>query len=40
LGMRIGTWNVRSLYGPGSLVTVVTDLERRRLGLVDVQKVR
>jgi len=38
--MRFGTWNVRSLYRPGSLTTVVRDLARCRLDLVDVQEIR
>jgi hypothetical protein len=38
--MRFGTWNVRSLYRPRSLTTVVRDLTKGRLDLVDVWEVR
>jgi exonuclease III len=38
--MRFGTWNVRSLYRPGSLMTVVRELARYQLDLVGVQEVR
>jgi hypothetical protein len=37
---RFGTWNVRSLYRSGSLVTVARELSRCRLDLVGVQEVR
>jgi hypothetical protein len=40
MGMRFGTWNVRSLYRAGSLVTVAKTMSRYRLDLVGVQKVR
>jgi hypothetical protein len=33
----LGTWNVRSLYRMGSLKTVVRELGKYRLDLVDVQ---
>jgi hypothetical protein len=36
---RFGTWNVRSLYGAGSVVTVPKDQARYKLGLVGVQEV-
>jgi exonuclease III len=38
--MRFGTWNVRSLYGAGSLNTVSRELARYKLDLVGVQEVR
>jgi hypothetical protein len=38
--MRLGTWNVRSLYTAGSLVTVSKELSKYRLDLVGVQEVR
>jgi len=38
--MRFGTWNVRSLYRSGSLVTVVRELAMYTFGLVGVQEVR
>jgi exonuclease III len=38
--MRLGTWNVRSLYRAGSLVTVSKELSKYRLDLVGVQEVR
>jgi exonuclease III len=40
IDMRFGTWNVRSLYGVGSLMTVSKKLSRYRLDLVGVQDVR
>jgi exonuclease III len=38
--MRFGTWNVRSLYRAGSLMTVSRELSRYKLDLVGVQEVR
>jgi hypothetical protein len=38
--MRYGTWNVRSLYRSGSLMTVARELARHKLYLVGVQEVR
>jgi exonuclease III len=38
--MRFGTWNVRSLYRSGSLMTVAKELARYKLDLVGVQEVR
>jgi exonuclease III len=38
--MRFGTWNVRSLYRAGSLTTVIRELGKYKLDLVDVQEVR
>jgi exonuclease III len=40
MDMRFGTWNVRSLYRAGSLMTVSRKLSRYRLDLVGVQEVR
>jgi hypothetical protein len=40
MAMRFGTWNVRSLYRAGSLVTVSRELARYKLNLVGVQEVR
>jgi len=36
----LGTWNVRSLYRAGSLMTAVRELARYKLDLVGVQEVR
>jgi hypothetical protein len=36
----VGTWNVRSLYRAGSLMTVAKELARYKLDLVGVQEVR
>jgi exonuclease III len=40
MNMRFGTWNVRSLYRVGSLMTVSRELARYKLDLVGVQEVR
>jgi exonuclease III len=40
MDMRFGTWNVRSLYRPGSLKTVARELGKYKLDLVSVQEVR
>jgi hypothetical protein len=37
--MRFGSWNVRSLHGAGSLVTVSQELVKYKLTLVSVQEV-
>jgi hypothetical protein len=37
MDIRLGTWNVRSLYKAGSLVTVLKELSKYRLDLVGVQ---
>jgi hypothetical protein len=37
--MRVGTWNVRSLYRSGSLMTVAREIARYKLDLVGVQEV-
>jgi hypothetical protein len=38
--MRFGTWNVRSLYRSGSIMTVARELSSYKLDLVGVQEVR
>ena len=38
--MRLGTWNVRSLYRTGSLTAAARELARYELELVSVQEVR
>jgi len=38
--MKIGAWNVRSLYGPGSLKAAARELGRYKLDVVGVQEVR
>jgi exonuclease III len=38
--MAFGTWNIRSLYRAGSLMTVSRELPRYRLDLVGVQEVK
>jgi exonuclease III len=38
--MSFGTWNVRSLYRSGSLMTVARELAKYKLDLVGVQEVR
>jgi hypothetical protein len=40
MDMRFGTWNVRSMYRAGSLVTVVNEVSKYKLDLVEVQEVR
>jgi hypothetical protein len=40
MDMIFGTWNVRSLYRAGSLVTVSKALSKYKLDLVGVQEVR
>jgi exonuclease III len=40
MDMRFGTWNVRSLYRAGSVMTVSRELARYKLDLVGVQEVR
>jgi exonuclease III len=40
MDIRFGTWNIRSLYRVGSLMTVLRELSRYRLDLVGVQEVR
>jgi exonuclease III len=38
--MRLGTWNVRSLYRAGSLITVAEEISKYKLDIVGVQEVR
>jgi hypothetical protein len=38
--MIFGTWNVRSLYRPGSLTAAARELATYKLDLVGVQEVR
>jgi hypothetical protein len=38
--MSFGTWNVRSLYRSGSLMTVARELPKYKLYLVGVQEIR
>jgi hypothetical protein len=38
--MRLGTWNARSLYMAGSLITVARVIPKYKLDLVEVQEVR
>jgi exonuclease III len=40
MDMRFGTWNVRSLYRAGSLMTVAKELSKYKLNLVGLQEVR
>jgi exonuclease III len=40
MDMRFGTWNIRSLYRAGSLMTVSRELPRYRFDLVGMQEVR
>jgi exonuclease III len=40
MDMRFGTWNVRSLYKAGSLMTVSREMAGYKLDLVGVQEVR
>jgi hypothetical protein len=40
MDMRFGTWNMRSMYRVGSLMTVSRELSTCRLDLVGVQVVR
>jgi hypothetical protein len=38
--MRFGTWNVKSLYRPGLLMTVAKQISKYKLDLVGVPEVR
>ena len=38
--MRLGTWNVRSFYGTGSLIAAAREFVRYKLDLLGVQEVR
>jgi hypothetical protein len=37
MDVRFGTWNVRSLYGAGSVMTVAEEISKYKLDLVGVQ---
>jgi hypothetical protein len=38
--MKFGTWNVRSLYRTGSLMSAVKEMSKYKLHLVGLQEVR
>jgi hypothetical protein len=40
MDMRVGTWDIRSVYRAGSLETVSKELSKHRLDFVGVQKGR
>jgi hypothetical protein len=40
MDMRFGTWNIRSLYRAGSLMTVSKEISKYKLDLVEVEEVR
>jgi hypothetical protein len=40
MDMRFGTWNVRSMYRTGSLMTVEKKVSKYKLDLAGVQEVR
>jgi exonuclease III len=40
MDMRFDTWNVRSLYRAGLLMTVLSEMSEYKLDLVGVQEVR
>jgi hypothetical protein len=40
MDIRFGTWNVKSIYRPGSLRTVAEEISKCKLDLVGVQDVR
>jgi hypothetical protein len=40
MDMRFGTWNIRSLYRAGSLMTVAKEISKCKLDLVGVQEVK
>jgi hypothetical protein len=40
MDVRFGTWNVKSLYRAGSLMTVAREISKYKLDLVGVQEVR
>jgi len=39
-GMKLGMWNIRSLYRAGSLKAAVRELARYKIDVVGVQEVR
>jgi hypothetical protein len=40
MDMRLGTWNVRSMYRAGSLRAIAEEISKYDLNLVGVQEVR
>jgi hypothetical protein len=40
MGMKSGTWKVRSLYRAGSLMVVAEEISKYKLDLVGIQEVR
>jgi exonuclease III len=40
IDMKFGTWNIRSFYRAGSLMTVVKEISDYKFDLVGVQEVR
>jgi hypothetical protein len=40
MGMRFGTWNVKSLYRAGSLMTVAKEISKYKLDLVGEREIR
>jgi exonuclease III len=40
MGMRFGTWNVRSMYRAGALRAVGEEMSKYKLDLVGIQEVR
>jgi hypothetical protein len=40
MDVRFGTWNVRSLYGAASLMTLAKEIPKYKLHLAAVQEVR
>jgi hypothetical protein len=40
MDMRLGTWNVRSMYRAGLLRTVAEEVSKYKLDLVGAQEVR
>jgi hypothetical protein len=40
MDMRFSTWNIRSLYGAGSIMTVSKELSEYKLDLAGIQEVR
>jgi hypothetical protein len=40
MDMRFGTWNIRSLYTAGLLMTVVKEISKCELHLMGIQEVR
>jgi len=38
--LRIGTWNIRTLYKPGALKIITEEVEKYKIPLVAVQEIR